>query len=173
MLPLSLPWPTVFSGDCCVPAHTPNVPVELLLVEDSPNDAELMVEALEESELVFRVTVIEDGEEALDYLHQVALRPDLILLDLHLPRKSGHEILAELDQDENLRAIPVIVLTSFDPEPAIGGVLDLHAGCCVRKPSDLEQFARTVQTIESFWLHHARLQPVSHDTPDPWYFAEN
>src|SRR5262249_13991925 len=114
-----------------------------------------------------RVTVIEDGEEALDYLHQATPRPDLILLDLHLPRMSGQEILAELERDENLRVIPVIVLTSFDPEQGIEGLPDLHAGCCVRKPSDLEQFARTVQTIESFWLRHERSQPLPHDTRYP------
>jgi len=141
------------------------VPVQVLLVEDSPNDAELMVEALSESALFLRVTVLEDGEQALRHLRsngaRGAIRPDLILLDLHLPRKNGHEVLAEVKEDERLRRIPVIIMTSFDTEEAICKAYDLHANCCVRKPSDLDQFALTVKKIEQFWLQHARLLPGS------------
>jgi len=135
--------------------------VEILLVEDSHGDAELMVEALSESELTLRVTVVEDGEEAIAYLrrqgpHREATRPDLILLDLHLPRKNGHEVLADIKQDESLRLIPVVVLTAFDSDEAIKEAYDRHVNCCVRKPSDLDQFARAVKTIENFWLRQVR-----------------
>jgi len=154
-----------FSGRPPLPIELSPVPVEILLVEDSVGDAELMVEALGASKWTIRVTVIEDGEEALQHLrreapHGPAARPDLILLDLHLPRKNGHEILGAIKQDENLRTIPVIVLTSFDTEEAILRAYDLHANCCIRKPSDLEQLALTVKTLESFWLQHARLQQI-------------
>jgi two-component system, chemotaxis family, response regulator Rcp1 len=138
--------------------------VEVLLVEDSPNDAELMLEALGESSLPIRVTVVEDGEEAIDYLlrrgaHRDAPRPDLVLLDLHLPRKNGHEVLADIKQDDILRLIPVVVLTAFDSDEAIGLAYERHVNCCVRKPSDLDQFAQTVRKIESFWLQQAYLRP--------------
>jgi len=137
--------------------------VEILLVEDSPNDAELMVEALAESELAIHVTVIEDGQEAIEYLRrqrprETAGRPDLILLDLHLPRKSGQEILAEIKQDEELRAIPVIVLTSFGTDQTVQVAYDLRANCCVVKPSNLDQFTLAVKKIETFWLQQARLR---------------
>jgi chemotaxis family two-component system response regulator Rcp1 len=136
-------------------ARTTSAPVEVLLVEDSPGDAELMTDALGESDLALRVTVLEDGEEALEYLHrlgphQEATRPDLILLDLHLPRKNGHEVLAEIRKDPYLRVIPVVVLTSFDTDGP-----DRQAEyprCCVRKPSDLDEFALAVKKIETFWL---------------------
>jgi two-component system, chemotaxis family, response regulator Rcp1 len=132
-------------------------PVNVLLVEDSPNDAELMVEALGESDLKLNVTVVEDGEQAVDYLrrrgaHREARRPDLILLDLHLPRKNGHEVLAEIKQDETLRRIPVVILTATENEKAILTAYEMHANCCVTKPADQDQFARTVQRIETFWL---------------------
>jgi CheY-like chemotaxis protein len=141
----------------------PPRPIDVLLVEDSAGDAELMVEALEsESALSPRVTVVEDGEEAIAYLrrqgrHADAPRPDLILLDLHLPRKNGHEVLADVKQDESLRLIPVVLMTSFDGEEAIREAYDRHANCCVRKPSDLDQFAQVVRKIETFWLQMARL----------------
>jgi chemotaxis family two-component system response regulator Rcp1 len=145
----------------------PPRPINVLLVEDSAGDAELMVEALEsESALSPRVTVVEDGEEAIAYLrrqgrHADAPRPDLILLDLHLPRKNGHEVLADVKQDESLRLIPVVLLTSFDSEEAIREAYDRHANCCVRKPSDLDQFSLAVKKIETFWLQMARLHRES------------
>jgi CheY-like chemotaxis protein len=136
-------------------------PVEILLVEDSSNDAELMVEALQESNMPVHVTVIKDGEQAVEYLrrqgiHQNAIRPDLILLDLHLPRMSGHEVLSDIKQDENLRLIPVVLMTAFDTPNAISEAYERHANCCVRKPSDLDQFAQAVKQIESFWLRMVR-----------------
>jgi len=137
-------------------------PVNILLVEDSPSDAELMIEALGESALSLRVHHVTDGEEAVQYLrrqgaHSGAARPDLILLDLKLPRKDGHEVLADIKRDESLRLIPVVLLTSFDSEEAIREAYDRHVNCCVRKPSDLDQFTQTVKKIEAFWLQMARL----------------
>jgi CheY-like chemotaxis protein len=162
MLSVSLPWQTATLGDRRVPAPRHEVSLEVLLVEDSPSDAELMVEALREGALALRITVIEDGEAALEYLyrrgpHQSAPRPDLVLLDLHLPRKNGHEVLADIKQNRDLRTIPVVIMTSFDTEEAICKAYDLHANCCVRKPSNLDQYALTVKKIETFWLHHVRL----------------
>jgi CheY-like chemotaxis protein len=135
--------------------------IEVLLVEDSPDDAELMVEALKEGRLALRVGVVEDGEQALDYLnrrgeHHAAPAPDLILLDLHLPRKNGREVLAEIKQDAALRRIPVVILTAADNETVFNGLYDLHANCCVTKPANQEQFALVVRKIEQFWLHLAR-----------------
>lgn len=137
--------------------ESPATPVEILLVEDSPDDADLMVEALHEGSLRVRVTVVEDGEQAIDYLHgagthAAAVRPDLILLDLFLPRKSGHEVLAEIKGDPALRRIPVVIMTSTDDERAVLGAYELHANCLVPKPADQEQFAQVVKRIEHFWL---------------------
>jgi len=132
-------------------------PVEILMVEDSRDDAELMVAALREGRLSVSVRVLEDGEEAVAYLrrqgaHADAPRPDLILLDLHLPRKNGLEVLAEIKEDPALRLIPVVVLTSSDNEKVFLDAYDLHANCCVSKPADQEQFAAIVRRIELFWL---------------------
>jgi len=131
--------------------------IEILLVEDSPSDAELMIEALKEGRLNMRITVVEDGVEAMNYLHRNGKAlPDLILLDLHLPRMNGHEVLAEVKSDPQLLRIPIIVLTSSDNEQAFLDAYDLHANCCVPKPVDQEQFSRAVTKIEHFWLHVAR-----------------
>jgi len=148
-------------GVCRMPEFSPGPPVEILLVEDSPDDADLMVEALREGTLSPRVTVVEDGEQAMDYLRRRGAyadspAPHLILLDLHLPRKNGHEVLTEIKQDGLLRRIPVVILTSSDNEKAIVNAYELHANCCVNKPADQEQFAQAVRRIESFWLQVAR-----------------
>lgn len=135
------------------PSHVPRV--QILLVEDSPDDADLMREALRESTLASHVTVVENGEEAMDYLKHGPM-PDLILLDLNLPRMNGHEVLAEVKQDVLLRHIPVIVLTCTDSDLAILNAYDLHANCCVMKPANQDQFAQTVKRIEHFWLTIAR-----------------
>ena len=144
-----------------MPARSPRPRVEILLVEDSPNDAELMVEALLESGLNVHVTGVADGEEALRYLRRQgpygdAPRPDLILLDLHLPRRNGHEVLSDVKQDDTLRLIPVVLLTAFDTDEAISEAYERHANCCVRKPSDLDEYAEAVRKIETFWLRMAR-----------------
>ena len=138
-------------------------PVEILLVEDSPNDAELMVEALGAGKLKSRITVVEDGEEAIAYLRGAGVgievsSPSLILLDLHLPRMNGHEVLAEIKQDESLRRIPVVIMTSSEKDQDFIKAYDLFANCCVSKPMNQEQFAQTVQKIELFWLRVARLR---------------
>ena len=130
--------------------------IEILLVEDSPEDADLMARALKDGGLSIHVTVVEDGEEALCYLWRqgrfmTAVKPDLILLDLHLPRRTGHEVLNEIKQDELLRRIPIVIMTSVHDEQAIQTAYDLHANCCVAKPSDHAEFALAVKKIEAFW----------------------
>jgi len=130
---------------------------EVLLVEDDTDDADLMVEALQEGELALQAVRLEDGEQAIDYLRRQgayvgAPPPRLVILDLHMPRMSGHEVLAVIKRDEALRRIPVVILTASDNERAIAEAYDLHANCCVRKPADQEQFALVVQKIERFWL---------------------
>jgi CheY-like chemotaxis protein len=144
-----------------MPGNRDNASVEILLVEDTPSDADLMVEALKEGKLNSRITVVEDGEEAMAYLRRQGVyaespTPDLVLLDLKLPRKNGHEVLAEVKEDPVLRRIPIVILTSSDDEKAILQAYDLHANCCVSKPMDLEQFALVVKKIEFFWLRVAR-----------------
>jgi chemotaxis family two-component system response regulator Rcp1 len=142
----------------------PRKPVEILLVEDSPDDAELMVEALSACALPTRVTVLEDGEEAMKYLRHEdpyadAPSPNMVILDLHLPRKNGYEVLLEVKQDRHLRQIPVVILTSFDTTHTVCQVYEAHANCFVRKPADLEEFALAVQKIEQFWLQVAASNP--------------
>jgi len=144
-----------------MPRSSANTTVEILLVEDDDDDAALMVEALKEGILHGQVTVVEDGEEAVAYLRRQGAyatvpRPDLILLDLHLPRKNGHEVLEEIKQDAELRRIPVVIITCSDNENDILEAYNLHANCCVCKPADQEQFAVVVKKIERFWLHLAR-----------------
>jgi len=135
--------------------------VDVLLVEDSPDDADLMIEALKDGQLRPRVTLVEDGEQALAYLHRQgayldAPRPNLILLDLHLPRKNGHEVLTEIKEDAVLRRIPLVILTASENEQDFLEAYDRHANCCVRKPADQEQFALVVRKIEQFWLRFVR-----------------
>jgi chemotaxis family two-component system response regulator Rcp1 len=137
-------------------------PVAVLLVEDCPDDAELMVKALRQCALEPLVNVVEDGEEAIDYLRRQgafcdAVRPDLILLDLHLPRKGGHEVLAEIKADDRLRRIPVIIMTGSEDETDFQTAYELYANCCVSKPSDLDEFALAVKQIERFWLRVASI----------------
>jgi chemotaxis family two-component system response regulator Rcp1 len=142
-------------------ARPSNTPVQFLLVEDSPDDADLMIEALQQGDLAVQVTHLEDGETAVAYLRRQgeyaqAPRPDLILLDLHLPRKNGFEVLADIKEDPGLRRIPVLVLTSSDSEQAFVEAYNLHANCCVSKPVDQDEYARTIKKIERFWLSVAR-----------------
>jgi len=156
---------TIRTGECRMPGNPARMHVRILLVEDSPDDAYLMEEALKASNLSLAVTTVEDGEEAIDYLfgngtYAGSPRPDLILLDLHLPRKDGHEVLVELKGDRLLRRIPVIILTSSDNEKDFLKAYDLHANCCVCKPTDQQEFADTVKKIEHFWLHVAQHLPA-------------
>jgi CheY-like chemotaxis protein len=138
------------------------IPIEILLVEDNPDDADLTVDALREGRVRNRVTVVEDGVLAMAYLRREgrfasAPRPDLILLDLGLPRMDGREVLAEIKQDPDLRRIPVVVMTSSDDEKDILAAYNLHVNCYVTKPVDLDQFLGVVKSIEHFWLCVVRL----------------
>ena len=131
---------------------------EILLVEDNPADVRLTMEAMRESKMLSRVTVVSDGEQALDYLRRrgpyaTATRPDLVLLDLNLPKKDGREVLQEIKAIEDLRRIPVVVLTTSKAEEDIYRTYDLHANCYITKPMDLDRFIEVVQQIEGFWLN--------------------
>ncbi|HAD81685.1 MAG: response regulator [Candidatus Edwardsbacteria bacterium RIFOXYD12_FULL_50_11] len=137
-------------------------PIEVLLVEDSPADVRLTKEALKEEKLHITLQVVNDGVEAMEYLRQEgkyskAVRPDLILLDLNLPKKDGREVLKEIKGDDNLRSIPVVVLTTSKSEADIIKVYDLHANCYITKPLDLNQFSTVVKSIENFWLTIVKL----------------
>lgn len=139
-------------------------PAELLLVEDNPGDVRLTVEALKEGRVLNHLTVVKDGEEAIAALRRQgqyadAARPDLILLDLNLPKKSGMEVLAEIKEDPDLRQIPVVVLTTSQAEQDVLGTYSRHANCYIVKPVDLNQFMNVVQSIRSFWLAVVLLPP--------------
>jgi len=126
-------------------------PVEILLVEDAPIEARRTLRALRKALVRCRVTVVEDGEEALRLLHQPAFRPDLILLDWYLPKKDGCEVLAEIKNDPELRRVPIVVLTISDRQEDIAAAYNGHANSFVTKPVNPEQFARTMKLIEVFW----------------------
>lgn len=137
-------------------------PVEILLVEDNPGDVRLTVEALKDGKLRNSLSVVKDGVEALALLRRQgqyaeAARPDLILLDLNLPRMDGREVLAQIKQDPSLRRIPVVVLTSSHAEQDIIRSYDLQANCYITKPVDLYQFATVVKSIEDFWFTIVKL----------------
>ncbi len=138
--------------------------IEILLVEDNPGDVRLTREALKDGKIVNNLHVAEDGVEALAFLrregkYRDAVRPELILLDLNLPKKDGREVLAEIKADEDLRRIPVVILTSSAAEQDIVKSYNLHANCYVTKPVDLDQFINVVKSIEYFWLTVVRLPP--------------
>jgi chemotaxis family two-component system response regulator Rcp1 len=131
--------------------------IEILMVEDGPAGARLAAEAFKEAKLLNNLKVVGDGEEALGYLrkegkHANAVRPDIIFLDLKLPKKDGRQTLAEIKADENLRRIPVVVLTNSDAEQDILRMYDLHANCYIVKPLSLEKFIAVMQSIKSFWF---------------------
>jgi chemotaxis family two-component system response regulator Rcp1 len=132
-------------------------PVQILLVEDNPGDVRLTIEALKEAKVINKLTVVKDGIEALSLLrrqgqHAHAARPDLILLDLNLPKKDGREVLAEIKADDNLKRIPVVILTTSQDEQDVLKSYNLYANCYITKPVDLEQFITVVKSIEDFWL---------------------
>jgi chemotaxis family two-component system response regulator Rcp1 len=136
--------------------------IDILMVEDSPDDVELTLEALKEVKMHNALHVVEDGVEALAFLRREgeyadAPRPDLILLDLNLPRKDGREVLQEIKADRNLQRIPVVVLTISQAEEDILRAYNLHVNCYISKPVDLNQFIKVVQAIEEFWLSIVRL----------------
>jgi CheY-like chemotaxis protein len=137
-------------------------PIEILLVEDNPGDTDLAREALREAKVNNHVHAVADGVEALQFLRRQerfadAPRPDLILLDLNLPRKDGREVLKEIKADRDFRRIPVVVLTTSKLEQDVIKAYNLHANCYIIKPVDFEQFLRVVKDIESFWLTVVKL----------------
>jgi CheY-like chemotaxis protein len=132
-------------------------PVEILLVEDNPGDVRLAMEALREGKVSSNLSIVRDGVEAMAFLRRQgkyarARRPDIILLDWNLPRKSGREALKEIKSDPILRRIPVVVLTTSSAEQDIAGAYELHANCYIAKPVDFEQFINVVRSIQQFWL---------------------
>lgn len=137
-------------------------PIEILMVEDSPGDVRLAREALKDGKVGNRLNVVSDGEEALEYLRNRGKfagvpRPDLILLDLNLPRKDGREVLAEIKSDPELASIPVVVLTTSKAEEDVARSYELHANCFITKPVELESFIKVIRSIQDFWLVIARL----------------
>lgn len=140
--------------------------IEILLVEDSPGDIRLTQEALKETKVLNNLSAVMDGEEATAFLRREgefadALQPDLILLDLNLPKKDGREVLAEIKEDPELKQIPVVVLTVSQAEQDILKTYELHANCFISKPIDLNQFLDVVKAIENFWLSIVKLPPKS------------
>jgi len=137
-------------------------PVEILLVEDNPGDVRLTQEVLRDGRVRNNMSVVKDGVDAISFLHQTgeyvgAPRPDIILLDLNLPKKDGREVLAEIKADPDLKNIPVVVLTTSSAEQDIFRSYDLHANCYITKPVDLDQFIRVMKSIEDFWLTIVKL----------------
>jgi chemotaxis family two-component system response regulator Rcp1 len=131
--------------------------VEILLVEDNPADVRLTIEALKDSKMKNNLSVVNDGVEAIDFLKKQgkyadAPKPDLILLDLNLPKKDGREVLKEIKEDDNLKRIPVVILTISKADEDIIKTYNLHANCYITKPVDLLQFVRVVKSIEDFWF---------------------
>ncbi len=139
-------------------------PIDILLVEDNPGDADLAREALESGKLNNKLFVVGDGEAAMDFLRQTggyadAPRPDLILLDLNLPRKDGREVLADIKANDHLKRIPVVILTTSQSEEDVLKSYNLHANCYITKPIDLNQFTKVVRSIEDFWFSIVVLPP--------------
>ncbi len=139
-------------------------PINILLVEDNPGDARLTMEALRDAKVRNELSVVVDGVEAMAFLRREngyagAPRPDLILLDLNLPRKDGRQVLEEIKQDKNLQRIPIAVLTTSQAEKDILTSYNLHANCYIAKPVDLDEFVRVVKGIEEFWLSIVKLPP--------------
>jgi chemotaxis family two-component system response regulator Rcp1 len=137
-------------------------PVEMLLVEDNPGDARLAMEALKDAKVNNNLNWVKDGVEAMTFLRRQgeytnAPRPDVILLDLNLPKKDGREVLADIKGDDDLRRIPVVILTVSSAEEDIIKTYNLHANCYIQKPLDLGQFIEVVKSIESFWLSIVKL----------------
>jgi two-component system, chemotaxis family, response regulator Rcp1 len=140
-------------------------PIEILLVEDNPGDARLAAEALRDAKARNRLHVVEDGVAAMAFLRRegqyaAVPRPDLILLDLNLPRKDGREVLAEIKQNADFKCIPVVILTSSAAEQDILQAYNLHANAYITKPVDLDQFLKVVRSIEDFWLVVVSLPPA-------------
>ena len=139
-------------------------PIEILLVEDNPGDIRLTTEALKEQKMYNSLNVVTDGVEAMAYLRKEgkysgAKRPDLVLLDLNLPKKDGREVLKDIKTDDNLKSIPVVVLTVSKSEEDILKSYNLHANCYITKPVDLTQFLKVAKSIQEFWFTMVKLPP--------------
>jgi two-component system response regulator len=137
-------------------------PIEILLVEDNPGDVDLTKEALEDAKVCNRLHVVDDGEKALEFLcrkgpYVDAPRPDLILLDLNLPKKDGRQVLSEIKADAELAHIPIVILTTSQADEDILRAYQLHANCYISKPVNFTQFMRVVKAIEEFWLTVVKL----------------
>jgi len=137
-------------------------PVEILLVEDNEGDVGLIEEVFEEMKIRNIMHVVSDGEEAILFLHRKgkftgSLRPDIILLDLNLPKKDGREVLMEIKEDPDLKNIPIVILTTSGAEKDILGAYDFHANAYITKPLDFEQFIKVVESIGNFWLEIVKL----------------
>jgi len=132
-------------------------PINVLLIEDNPGDIRLIQESLKENKFFAELTVISDGEEAINYLNKNDDYPDIILLDLNLPKKDGREILIEIKNNETLKSIPVVVLTSSSAEEDISKSYQNYANCFISKPVDLDNFIRVIKSIENFWLTIVKL----------------
>ncbi len=136
--------------------------IEILLVEDSPGDIRLTKEALKEYKIINKLNVVNDGQEAMDYLHKKdkyrdAMTPDIILLDLNLPKKDGREVLAEIKNSEALKRIPIVILSTSDNEDDILDAYKNYANCYITKPIDLDQFVKVVKTLHNFWISIVKL----------------
>ncbi|MBS2001786.1 MAG: response regulator [Cyanobacteria bacterium SZAS LIN-5] len=139
----------------------------ILLVEDSPADARLILEVFKDEKIAADIKVVRDGQAALDCLRSVGCfadsgRPDLVILDLNIPKKDGREVLAEVKADENLKSIPVVILTTSQSEEDIAKSYRLQASCYVTKPIELQQFVKTIRSFDSFWLQSVRY-PQNHE----------
>lgn len=139
-------------------------PIDILLVEDNPADVRLIIETLKEEKIYNALHVVEDGEEALAFLRKQdkytnVERPDLILLDLNLPKIDGRDVLRVIKTDETLKTIPVVVLTVSKSEEDIWKSYQLHANCYITKPVDLEQFSKVAKAVQEFWLTIVKLPP--------------
>ena len=144
-----------------------NRPVEILLVEDNPGDARLTREALKDAKVYSNLHWVKDGVEAMQFLRRQGKyasvpRPDIILLDLNLPKKDGREVLQDIKNDGDLKRIPVVVLTTSKAEEDVLRTYNLHANCYVTKPVDLEKFIVVVKSIDAFWLTVVTLPPNGH-----------
>ncbi|MBD2430584.1 MULTISPECIES: response regulator [Fischerella] len=140
------------------------MPIEILLIEDNPGDVELTKIALEDSKISVNLNIVEDGVEAIAFLRREGKYanvpyPDIVLLDLNLPKKDGREVLAEIKADEKLKRIPVVVLTTSQAEEDVLKVYNLSANCYITKPVDFDQFVKIVQSIENFWFTIVKLPP--------------
>ena len=145
-------------------ASSPGRPIEILIVEDNPGDVRLTREVLANGKALNNLHVVQDGQQAVDFLHRKgryanAVRPDLVLLDLNLPKKDGREVLAEIKQDPRLKRIPVVVLTTSDDEEDVLQSYNRHASSYIVKPVNLDQFIKVVRSIEGFWLSVVKLPP--------------